>query len=44
MMARIFEMLGDYEKSSTMYSYVLLSEAYNLEAIASIASENFYND
>ena len=42
--ARVYEMLSDYENSTQLYTLVLTSEAYNLEALASIASENFYND
>jgi len=42
--ARVYEMLGDYENSTLIYQSVLNSEAYNLEALASIASENFYSD
>ena len=42
--ARVYEMLSDFENSTVLYQLVLSSEAYNLEALASIASENFYND
>lgn len=43
-LARVYDMLNDSAKSIKMYRDVLAVEASNVEAIASLASDNFYSD
>ena len=43
-MARVYEQLGEATKAVAMYKKVLVHDASNAEAIASLAAHHFYTD